>query len=235
MFKRAILSAFILAAGLVSVQANAAFVSTDWKVAGDKYATLDTETGLEWLDLTRTAGQSIDDVAARLTTTYKGWRFPTFTEIIDLMTVMFPMHSAYAVTTPPTGPGTASKNAAWTFSDLFLTGVTTSPRSAEGLFTRDNGVVSMTGVHYQNSSQYWTPNNNYVYSSSTKNTKFGVYLVSDGGATLSSINNPLLNINNPNAPVNQVPEAPADVPVHTGFGLLGLLLAAFGLRRRKSA
>lgn len=226
MFKKLLVIA-TLAAGFVSVQANAAFVSTDWKVAGDKYATLDTETGLEWLDLTRTAGQSIDDVAARLTTTYKGWRFPTFTEIIDLMTVMFPMHSAYAVTTPLAGSGTASKNAARTFSDLFLTGVTTSPRWAEGLFTRDNGVVSMTGVYYGNNSQYWTPNNNYVYSSSTKNTQFGVYLVSDGGTTLSSINNPALNINNPNAPINM-----ADVSAPAGLAAAGVLMLMLGARRR---
>lgn len=68
-----------------------------------------------------------------------------------------------------------------------------------------------------------------------KNVHDGVYLVSDGGTTLSSISNPNLNINNPNAPVNQVPDAPADVPVNAGFGLLGLALMALGLRRRKSA
>lgn len=47
MFKRAIVSAFILAAGLISTQANAAFVSTDWKVQGDSKASLHQETGLE--------------------------------------------------------------------------------------------------------------------------------------------------------------------------------------------
>lgn len=60
-----------------------------------------------------------------------------------------------------------------------------------------------------------------------------MFLVSDGGTRLSSFNNPMLNINNPKAPVNQVPDALADVPVQAGFGLLGLLMA-FGGRRRKS-
>ncbi|WP_447474303.1 hypothetical protein [Vibrio harveyi] len=45
-----------LAAGLISTQASAAFVHTDWKQAGDGLATLDTVTGIEWLKLTETAG-----------------------------------------------------------------------------------------------------------------------------------------------------------------------------------
>lgn len=35
MFKKVIVGTVLLTAGLVSTQANAAFVSTDWKVAGD--------------------------------------------------------------------------------------------------------------------------------------------------------------------------------------------------------
>ncbi|BCV27700.1 hypothetical protein [Shewanella algae] len=54
MFKRTILSAFILATGLISAQANAAFVETDWKAQGDGLATLDTDTGIEWLDVSET-------------------------------------------------------------------------------------------------------------------------------------------------------------------------------------
>lgn len=54
---------------------------------------------------------------------------------------------------------------------------------------------------------------------------FGVYLVSDGGVTLSSINDPTLNQNNPNSPAKlSVPGAIA------ALGLAGL----FGWRRRKA-
>jgi len=43
----------------------------------------------------------------------------------------------------------------------------------------------------------------------------GVLLVSDGGVTLSSINDPSLNIQNPQAPINQV-----SAPLLGGFGLM---------------
>lgn len=229
------LSALLISLSLLSIPTHAAFISTDWKSAGDKYATLDTETGLEWLDLTRTTGKSMNEVAASLSTTYKGWRFPTFTEIIELMTAMFPMHSAYAVTTPLTGSGTASKNAAWTFSNLFLTGVTETPRWAEGFFMRDNGVISMTGVYYGTNSQYWTPNNNYVYSANSKGPLLGVYLVSDGGTTLSSIQDPSLNASNPNAPINNIPpvgDGASDVSA-PALGVFGLILMFLGWIRNR--
>lgn len=53
-------------AGLFSVSfcAQAELIPTDWRVANDKQATLDTTTGLEWLDLTLTAGYSYEQIAA---------------------------------------------------------------------------------------------------------------------------------------------------------------------------
>lgn len=226
------LIAFAFLFGLASMQANADFMSTDWKNANDRLATLDTETGIEWLDLTQTLGKSIADINSLLSTTYRGWRLPSNTEIIQLMTKMFPMYLPYAATTPLNGSGTAGRNAAWTFSNLFLTGVTTLPRWAEGLFIRDNGIISMTGVYYGTNSQYWTPNNSYEFADNSRMSHIGVYLVSDGGTTLSSINNPSLNVNNPRSPVNQMPDAPANVPVHIGFGVLGFLLIGLGFRKQ---
>jgi hypothetical protein len=57
----------------LSSLSNAALVEKDLFAPGDHYLTLDTNTGLEWLDLTLTNGISYNDVAAGYggyTTTY---------------------------------------------------------------------------------------------------------------------------------------------------------------------
>lgn len=49
----------------VAGQASGQLVTRDWKAAGDGLLTYDSNSGLEWLDWTETAGRSYDDVAAR--------------------------------------------------------------------------------------------------------------------------------------------------------------------------
>jgi MYXO-CTERM domain-containing protein len=58
-------------------------------------------------------------------------------------------------------------------------------------------------------------------------TKVGVWLVSDGGTTLSSQSDPAMNANNAAAPINEV-SAPALL------GLMGLGLFGFAARRRNA-
>lgn len=58
-------------------------------------------------------------------------------------------------------------------------------------------------------------------------SRFGVWLVSDGGTTLTSINNPTLNLNNPKAPINM-----ADVSAPAGLAAAGVLMLMLGARRR---
>jgi hypothetical protein len=65
--------------------------------------------------------------------------------------------------------------------------------------------------------------NDYNFSRSTA----GVYLVSDGGTTLNSQLDPSLNINNDNAPIN-------DVYAPSLLGLMSLGLLGFSARRRSS-
>lgn len=238
MFKRSIVSVFILVIGFVSSQVNAALVSSDWITQGDSKATLDTATGLEWLDLTLTADHSYNSISQD-SSLYPGWRFATITEVKGL----FERYLAYYTQKLPANGFTSgyshSRSEATIFRNLFgqtydgkdyrTNGfVYDAGKDRVGLF----GFVTATSQAYNIFTYDYSPGS---YSVNTKSNLSGWFLVSDGGTTLSSINNPALNINNPNAPVNQVPEAPADVPVHAGFGLLGLLLMAFGLRRRKSA
>jgi hypothetical protein len=55
----------ILCAGALSAGANvtqAGFIETDLLAANDGLITLDTDTGLEWLDVTATVGLSVNDV-----------------------------------------------------------------------------------------------------------------------------------------------------------------------------
>lgn len=238
MFKRAILSAFILAAGLISTQANASFEYTDWKTVGDKKAFLDGSTGQEWLRLSQTGNKSISDVLNQLFTTYAGWRLPTNTEVTKFVTNIYgglnlQFHEVTARSNYYAMYLGANRFASW-MGNGYKTAVTHG-----GLYYDEDGKIRVFGAYMNEGGAYTITmglESSYLYNvNSRAGGYFGVFLVSDGGTTLSSINNPMLNINNPNAPVNQVPEAPADVPVHAGFGLLGLLLMAFGLRRRKSA
>lgn len=249
MFKTSIVSAIILASGLISAQANAAFVATDWKGNGDALATLDTNTGLEWLDLTVTDGSTFGQVSGALNSTLKGWRFPTHAEVSALMNSFFPYvgnnETPYSQTVY-TGEGASQEplngpefTTLFGFTYLDWWHGSDWQGSIYGLFKDDDGDILLSGYHRRNhwNGFYITYHNvetnetgdNYGYHQA------GIFLVSDGGTTLSSINNPMLNINNPKSPVNQVPDAPADVSVHAGFGVLGLLLMAFGFRRRASA
>jgi hypothetical protein len=85
-------------------------------------------------------------------------------------------------------------------------------------------VYVRTGVY--NGNIVISQEDNITYTSSAH--YLGVFLVSDGGTTLSSINDPSLNINNSAAPINNA----VSVPLPATLGLLGLSLAGFGLRRK---
>ena len=68
----------------LSGTAHADLVETNWLEPGDNRTFTDTRTGLVYLDITETLGQSIEDVQARLSTDLAGWRFPTAQEVDEL-------------------------------------------------------------------------------------------------------------------------------------------------------
>lgn len=72
--------ALFICLGVLPLAADADLISVDWQSAGDNLITQDTDTNLEWLDLTVTMGltgtQVLDD--------FSGWRYATLSEINSL-------------------------------------------------------------------------------------------------------------------------------------------------------
>jgi MYXO-CTERM domain-containing protein len=232
-FKKTLIAATLL---LSITSAQAAFVESDWKNAGDALATLDTITGIEWLDLTQTVNMSINDVEGFTGegNIFGGWRLPTRVEVTQMMINAFPSQASrvsaggqFAVINATTD------NESDRFRALFGN-VSTSPTVDynRGLFKNDPNQSSLllrSGVFDQRKDDYIVLSSekdvsgDYNYSAIT----FGVYLVSDGGTTISSIDDPSMNANNANAPVDNV-SSPALL------GLMGLGLFGFAARRRNA-
>jgi hypothetical protein len=215
-----------------SINAHAGLVETDWKTAGDARATLDESTGIEWLDLTETKDLHYSEVVAQLDTTFAGWRLPTFDEVAGLMEVFFPgaqyTGSGYYTT------GTLAQRQQW----VDLLGYTTGDL-ALGLHTKKGApeYLAYSGVRVPESNYSYIYQSGGSYSKSGTHSRAsvyaaGVFLVSDGGTTYSSINNPSLNANNANAPANT---APANVSVPVGLGVMGMGLLGLAFRRKQKS
>lgn len=61
--------------------------SVDWQTSGNGLITRGAENGLEWLDLTVTAGRSYDDIYSKLGTVgeFDGWRYAYISEVSDFL------------------------------------------------------------------------------------------------------------------------------------------------------
>jgi hypothetical protein len=223
----------VSAIALASMSASAQLIPTDWKSTGDKLATLDESTGIEWLDLTQTDGMSIDTAEGLLSSRFEGWRLPTRSEVTQLMVNAFPSQASYMQGSLGQGfTNRTTDNEADNFRLLFgTTQVSSTHETTRGLFKNDPGVqysVLMSGSYDRKSDDFVALHSNYnwVNETSYASSTYGVYLVSDGGTTQSSLNDPSLNANNANAPSN--------VPLPATAALLGLGLLGFGARRKKN-
>ncbi len=76
------------ALALWGAKAEATLVESDWNTIGDNAILIDSETQLEWLDLSLTAGLSFDYVSANLITNgdFEGFRYASRTELHQLLT-----------------------------------------------------------------------------------------------------------------------------------------------------
>lgn len=248
MMKKLIALSVLSASLMLPLGAQAGFVAVDWKSVGDGSATLHEETGKEWLDLSLTDGMSMNAVVSQLGEggAFAGWRLPTFDEVMELVET----YSTYDFT--DTTWTVSSTSATWVnratgWINLF--GITVKPVDSSngithslGLFLDSAGVVQRGGASLRNSfgnrtGYFWGGQDMTALNVNSADPSYGIFLVSDGGVTLSSQQNPELNINNPDAPINkQDPVVPpafdVESPLTAGaFGLL--LLGAF--RRKKSS
>ncbi len=236
MLKKALLTAALLVG--TSGMAQAEFIKGDWSTVGDQLSVVDTETGIEWLSLTQTVGMSIDEVASQLDTTYAGWRLPTSDEVEQIFawtfnefspdTILNDGHTVFQQNS--TRWNAASRLIASymisSFGETYSDTASNATRSFfRGIYINDttegNLVQQAQGYNWYYAAMV-EEDRNFADDLSVSNEKYGVFLVSDGGATLASLNEPSINNNNPNAP--------ADVPVT--FALGGLALLGFGLRRK---
>jgi hypothetical protein len=78
-------AALALCASLVFSPSQAVLISADDPVFGAGAITIDTETGLQWLDVTLTTGMSMNAVAAALAGgALDGWAFATADQVTEL-------------------------------------------------------------------------------------------------------------------------------------------------------
>jgi hypothetical protein len=245
---KSFLKVVLFAALSVSTSVSAGFVHLDWKVAGDGKATLHQETGIEWLKLPNTNKKSINEVISELATTYAGWRMPTNTEVEVMIQAIWGPALNVAIGALEARGG-SYLDGAYRFSNM-MGNSNYSTSMNLGMYIDEDNMVTRTGSYTNGTSYSWVYGLEYIQSNSQDlkfNTPyfptdvFGVFLVSDGGVTLSSINDPTINANNPAAPVNTVTVPPIEpvnnvTPVNNVpvggllFGLMGAFLLS--IRRR---
>lgn len=247
------LAALLAALSLYAPSSFAALQYSDWKVAGDQQALVDTETGIEWLRLPNTKGMSMYQVKQLLATQFSGWRLPTAAEVEQMMDNYYPYtfnvgQTVYQWTT--NDPLVKQWVTLFGPTSYFLNSGAETAHSY-GMYYGNpdpyNLHIQMSGATFQDS---WTAKNVHTYRSNIyedyssvdyremyTSTTIGVFLVSDGGVTYSSLQNPTLNAMNPNAPVNNPVTPPgdgvSDVPVSGALGGVLLMLGLAGVRRAK--
>ena len=192
---------------VLSANVNAAVISVDWQSTGDNLMTRDTNSGLDWLDLTETNSMSYDTVSAQLGTggQFEGWRYATSAEVVTLWS-NFGVHlNQFYSGSGPFDP--SIDDAARLLGNIWFE----ARRSGSGLLgltatTSSSGNRAWMGAYNSTSAVYYTDGSHWTsdYGSSVQTGSF------------------------------LVQTSPVPVPAAVwlfGFGLIGLI----GVARRKKA
>ena len=213
---------------------QAAFSSFDWKTAGDNSIAQSGVTGQYWLALSETHDLSYDEVVARLSTDYAGWRLPTEQEVRAFYGELL---SPYVVGNDNVfahhGINSPMYNAILNAKELM--GQTENNKNLSylmGGYVKGNGAYQQLGLYFNEDGAYsgytgygtthWY-NRNVAYSDSGYfaatyvNTISGTFLVADSSQIIMSGSQDLTSSD---------VSAPA-------MGLAGLAVLLMGWRRRQ--
>jgi len=165
---------------VLSSSVNAALISTDLNVVGDGLVTLDTDTGLRWLDLSITDNQTYVDALA----SNPAWSYATNSQVESLFATLFPGYvetSANHLSVHDNITDTQYQQVI-NFSNLFgFTGTYNGGLYSGGLYSDEDGILRMMGSLHDSSRTIVYGDefrSNFEYSRSTSgNSNFGVYLV----------------------------------------------------------
>lgn len=190
---------------LSSVSSNAEFIKGDWKNAGDNLSVVDSESGIEWLNLNQTIGMSIGTAQGLLDTTFAGWRLPSQDEVATMMTNISGFDFSGEAYKTWYGHTSLYENVAREMTlALGATKISSEKTFSAGLSLSNDGSSALKNeaLYDHVSTTYGQLNiNRNPIPVSYASSYMGVYLVSDGGTTLSSLADPSINANNPNSSV----------------------------------
>lgn len=197
--------------------ANAELIDADYLSSNDNLVTFDTKSGLEWLDLTETLRMSVNEVESQLVEggQFYGWRFPTKEEVYALI-------DNNILNAPTTNYGSVGYVALPTteYSSIMFEKF----GAYYGSYYKDKEANTSTFAGVYSTLKYSYKDRN-TFAANQPVGYFGnyagVYLVSDGGLTLSSIQDPTMGGY----------RAISSVPLGATAGLLALGL--MGFRKRK--
>ncbi|MDC1287907.1 PEP-CTERM sorting domain-containing protein [Gammaproteobacteria bacterium] len=212
--------------GLSVSSVNAALSSIDWQSSGDNLLTVD-DTGLQWLDLSQTIGQSYNQVLAQLGPggTLSGFRYATAAEVEGLWDSAGGDNAHYdGFSTNNNG---VFDTLAPFWGDTYCAGVI-GCQPSDGYahtLTSDVGVGPIGGVTYQNLALA------YDLSSDTSRTSTSDYFLA-----MQSLLHPDLSYSDlTGAPIASALVRLNTVPVPAAVWLFGTALVGLvGFSRRKS-
>ena len=186
MIIKSLISAISLGMAVVSFNAGAALVSADLTAPGDGLITRDTVTGLEWLDVTETAGISYNG-ALTSSLIDLGFRYADNNEVTLLFNQAF---NGYVMTNPSQGysdtrdiDSYADQAADVTpFQELF--GITQfAPQNflyTQMMYRDEDDILRRIGVTYQTVddwSRVWGLDDPFSPDPATENVYIGTFLV----------------------------------------------------------
>lgn len=222
------LKSTLLAASLflAPTLSHAELIETDVYNKGDALATLDTNTGIEWLDLTETQlvkkSGTTEEAIATVMAENPGWRLPTQEEVTALIMGYFPMAVSGESVLLEDNYFPDYEEIYKQFRDFFGRSSTYDGHYRMGLYSdgenyQSAGVSTWTGGQVALDRLFVRNGNEKTYNA--------LFLVSDGGLTLSSRENP--DINTPGYSLIDAKDVPAPF-----FGIASLAMLGLFLRRK---